>query len=58
MNGAAGAVITVRDRPIAVMSFIVVEGRIVAIDAIADPERVQRVAASVLDGETENADRP
>ncbi len=58
VNGAAGAVITVRDRPIAVMSFIVVEGRIVAIDAIADPERVRRVAAAVLDGEPENADRP
>ena len=58
VNGAAGAVITVRDRPIAVMSFTVVEGRIVAIDAIADPERVRRIAASVLDGEPENADRP
>jgi RNA polymerase sigma-70 factor (ECF subfamily) len=35
VNGAAGAVITVRARPIAVMVFTVVEGRIVAIDAIA-----------------------
>ena len=49
VNGAAGAVITVRDRPIAVMAFTVVEGRVVAIDAIADPERVRRVAAAVLD---------
>jgi RNA polymerase sigma factor (sigma-70 family) len=48
VNGAAGAVITVRGRPIAVMGFTVVAGRIVAIDAIADPERVRRVAAAVL----------
>jgi RNA polymerase sigma-70 factor (ECF subfamily) len=48
VNGAAGAVITVRGRPIAVMGFTVVAGRIVAIDAIADPERVRRVAAVVL----------
>ena len=48
VNGAAGAVITVRGRPIAVMGFTVVAGRIVEIDAIADPERVARVAAGVL----------
>jgi RNA polymerase sigma-70 factor (ECF subfamily) len=54
VNGAAGAVITVRGRPIAVMGFTVVEGRIVEIDAIADPERVRRVAASVLDRELGN----
>jgi RNA polymerase sigma-70 factor (ECF subfamily) len=48
VNGAAGAVITVRGRPIAVMGFTVVEGKIVEIDAIADPERVRRVAAAVL----------
>jgi hypothetical protein len=28
------------------MGFTVVEGRIIAIDAIADPERVRRIAAS------------
>jgi RNA polymerase sigma-70 factor (ECF subfamily) len=48
VNGAAGAVITVRGRPIAVMGFTVVEGKIVEIDAIADPERVRRVASAVL----------
>jgi RNA polymerase sigma-70 factor (ECF subfamily) len=51
VNGAAGAVITVRGRPIAVMGFTVVGGRIVEIDAIADPERVRRVAAAVLSSE-------
>jgi hypothetical protein len=31
------------------MGFTVVDDTIVAIDAIADPDRVQRVAAAVLD---------
>lgn len=48
VNGAAGVVITVRGRPFAVMGFTVAEGRILEIDAIADPERVGRIAASVL----------
>jgi len=50
VNGAAGAVVTVHGRPIAILGFTVVEGRIVAIDGIADPERVARVAAAVLSG--------
>jgi RNA polymerase sigma factor (sigma-70 family) len=48
VNGAAGVVVTVRGRPFAVMGFTVAEGKIVAIDAIADPERVRRIAAAVL----------
>ena len=48
VNGAAGAVISVGGRPFAVMGFTVVEGRIVEIDAIADPERVRRIASAVL----------
>jgi len=48
VNGGAGAVITVRGRPFAVMGFTVRGGKIVEIDAIADPERVQRIAAAVL----------
>jgi RNA polymerase sigma-70 factor (ECF subfamily) len=48
VNGAAGAVITVRGRPFAVMGFTVSQGKIVEIDAIADPERVRRIAAAVL----------
>ncbi|MGH3649325.1 MAG: sigma-70 family RNA polymerase sigma factor [Acidimicrobiia bacterium] len=51
VNGAAGAVITVGGRPFAVMGFTVSEGKIVEIDAIADPERVGRIAATVLSGE-------
>jgi hypothetical protein len=39
----------VRGRPFAVMGFTVAGGRIVEIDAIADPDRVRRIAAAVLD---------
>jgi RNA polymerase sigma factor (sigma-70 family) len=48
VNGAAGAVIVVGGRPFAVMGFIVAEGRILEIDAMADPHRVRRIAAPVL----------
>jgi RNA polymerase sigma-70 factor (ECF subfamily) len=50
VNGAAGVVVTVRGRPFAVLGFTVAEGKIVEIDAIADPERVRRIAAAVLGG--------
>jgi RNA polymerase sigma-70 factor (ECF subfamily) len=50
VNGAAGAVVTMSGRPFAVMGFTVIEGRIVEIDVIADPDRVRRIAASVLNG--------
>jgi RNA polymerase sigma factor (sigma-70 family) len=48
VNGTPGVVVTVRGRPFAIMGFIVAGGRIVEIDAIADPERVRRIAAAVL----------
>jgi RNA polymerase sigma factor (sigma-70 family) len=48
VNGAAGVVVTVGGRPFAVMGFTVAGGKIVEIDAIADPERVRRIAAAVL----------
>jgi RNA polymerase sigma-70 factor (ECF subfamily) len=51
VNGAAGVVVTARGRPITVIGFTVAEGRIVEIDAIADPERVRRIAAAVLTDE-------
>lgn len=51
VNGAAGVVVTVGGRPFAVMGFTVAEGKIVEIEAIGDPERVRRVAASVLTDE-------
>jgi RNA polymerase sigma factor (sigma-70 family) len=51
VNGAAGVVISVGVRPFAVMGFTVSEGKIVEIDAIADPQRVRRIAAAVLTDE-------
>jgi RNA polymerase sigma factor (sigma-70 family) len=51
VNGAAGVVVTVRGRPITVMGFTVADGKIAEIDAIADPERVRRIAAAALNDE-------
>jgi len=51
VNGAAGVVVTVGGRPFAVMGFTVAGGKIVEIDAIADPERVRRIAAAVISDE-------
>ena len=51
VNGAAGVVVMARGRPVVVMGFTVAAGQIVEIDAIADPRRVRRVAAAVLDDE-------
>ncbi len=43
INGAAGVVVTPRGRPFSVMGFTVAGGRIVAIDALADPERLAQL---------------
>lgn len=43
VNGAAGVVVTVDSAPVSVMGFTVVEGRIVAIDVVADPHRLARL---------------
>jgi RNA polymerase sigma factor (sigma-70 family) len=51
VNGAAGVVVTVGGRPFAVLGFTVTDGKIVEIDAIADTERVRRIAAAVLSDE-------
>ncbi len=48
VNGAAGVVVTVDGRPFAVMGFTVTDGKIVEIDAIGDPKRVQRIAAAIF----------
>jgi RNA polymerase sigma factor (sigma-70 family) len=51
VNGAAGVVATVRGRPVTVIGFTVADGKIAEIDAIADPERVPRIAAAALGDE-------
>jgi RNA polymerase sigma-70 factor (ECF subfamily) len=48
VGGAPGAVVTIDGRAFSVLAFTVVDGRIVRIDGIADPERVHGLAADVL----------
>jgi RNA polymerase sigma-70 factor (ECF subfamily) len=43
VNGAAGAVILVGGRAAAVMGFVVRDGRVAAIDVLADPERIAKL---------------
>lgn len=51
VNGAAGVVVTVGGLPMTVIGFTVAEGKIIEIDAIADPERARRIAAAVRTAE-------
>jgi hypothetical protein len=51
VNGVPGVVVTFGGQPMTVMGFIIAEGRIAEIDAIADPERVRGIAAAVLTDE-------
>ena len=48
VNGAAGVVVMPHGRPASVMGFTVVDGRIVEIDTLADPERLRRLDLTVL----------
>lgn len=47
VNGAAGAVIAPHGELFAVMAFTVTNGRVTAIDALTDPERLQRLGLNV-----------
>ena len=49
VNGAAGVVVAPRGRLFSVMGFTVRDGRIVAIDSLADPERLSRLDLQILD---------
>jgi RNA polymerase sigma-70 factor (ECF subfamily) len=49
VNGAAGVVVAPHGRPFSVMGFTVAGGRIVEIDALADPERLARLDLTILD---------
>jgi RNA polymerase sigma-70 factor (ECF subfamily) len=44
VDGLAGVVVSIEGRPVAVMAFTVAGGRIVAIDALGDPDRIGRLA--------------
>ncbi|TAN19972.1 MAG: sigma-70 family RNA polymerase sigma factor [Actinomycetota bacterium] len=48
VNGTAGVVVTMDGQPLTVMGFTVTEDKIIGIDAIADPERVRRIVATVI----------
>ena len=50
VNGAAGVVVTPEGRAVSVMGFTVVRGKIVAIDALVDPERLEALDLTVLEG--------
>jgi RNA polymerase sigma factor (sigma-70 family) len=43
VNGAAGVVITVEGQPVSVIAFSVIDGKIVQIDVLADPERLAQL---------------
>ena len=49
VNGAAGVVVMPRGRPTAVMGFTVAGGRVVEIDALADPKRLAQLDLTILD---------
>jgi RNA polymerase sigma-70 factor, ECF subfamily len=50
VNGAAGVVITLAGRPVALMSFAVSGGKITEIDAITDPARLARLGLAAFYG--------
>ena len=49
VNGAAGLVWAAGGRPRVVFEFTIEGGKIVAIDLVADPERLGRMEPAVLD---------
>jgi RNA polymerase sigma-70 factor, ECF subfamily len=49
VNGAAGVVVVPEGQPFSVMGFTVVDGKIVAIDALVDPERLRELDLTILD---------
>jgi RNA polymerase sigma factor (sigma-70 family) len=51
VNGAAGVVATISGTPLSLMSFTVRGGRIVAIDVLADPERLRHLDLTAVLGD-------
>ncbi|XXY49892.1 hypothetical protein WME91_01925 [Sorangium sp. So ce269] len=49
MNGAVGMVVSRDGQPFSALGFTVAGGKIVAIDILADPERLRRLDLSALD---------
>ena len=49
VNGVAGLVNTADGQPVSVMSFTITNGRISAIDILADPDRLRQLDLAILD---------
>jgi ketosteroid isomerase-like protein len=47
VNGAAGVVVIAAGQPFSVMGFTVANGKVVEIDAIADPERLRQLGLAI-----------
>jgi RNA polymerase sigma-70 factor (ECF subfamily) len=47
VNGEAGALFGTRDRPVAVIGFTIAGGRIVALNLIADPDKLRNLTIQV-----------
>jgi RNA polymerase sigma-70 factor (ECF subfamily) len=50
VNGGAGVIVTVGGRPLSLIAFTVNRGRIVEIDAIAEPSRVAELVGDLVSG--------
>jgi RNA polymerase sigma-70 factor, ECF subfamily len=50
INGAAGVVVRPRGRLVSVMAFTVRDGKVAAIDTLADPDRLRELDLAMLDG--------
>jgi RNA polymerase sigma factor (sigma-70 family) len=48
IDGAAGALWTVRGTPVVAFDFTIVDGKVVAIELIADPDRLDRLDLAIL----------
>ena len=48
INGAAGVIVAAHGQPLSVMAFAVTGGKILAIDVLADPERLHQLDLTVL----------
>jgi hypothetical protein len=49
VNGVAGVVVAPHGEPFSIMAFTVRGGKIVAIDSLADPERLRELDLAFLD---------
>jgi RNA polymerase sigma factor (sigma-70 family) len=50
VNGAAGVVVTIGGKPFSIMGFTVVDGRIVAINSLVDPDRLAELDLTAFTG--------